>query len=172
MREMIRVSTLDRSAHSGPPSRETTATDLTADKAPELADDEDRNVGGIPWSVYTGYVRAMGNPLWALAIISFLTLGQVANVGNSLMLGLWSGMSISGWGQNLYMAVYASLGLAMALCIVSRPPCWLMQFASMYTMNLGGLRASYDLFSRAWHAVMHTSVAWHDRTPVGLLGDA
>lgn len=87
--------------------------------SPHLDEEEDCETGAVSWSAYTGYIRAMGNPLWAIVIFGSLVLGQVANVANSLMLGFWSGQSMFGWGQGEYMGVYAGCGMAMAICVVS-----------------------------------------------------
>ncbi len=84
-----------------------------------LEEAEERETGAVSWAAYTGYIRAMGNPLWAIIIFGSLALGQIANVANSLMLGFWSGQTISGWSQGQYMGVYAGFGVAMAICVVS-----------------------------------------------------
>ena len=84
-----------------------------------LEEAEEREIGAVSWSAYTGYFRAMGNPLWAVLIFGSLILGQLANVANSLMLGFWSGESIPNWGPGAYMGVYAGFGLIMAICTVS-----------------------------------------------------
>jgi hypothetical protein len=69
--------------------------------------EEERETGEVKWSVYTGYVRAMGNRWWAILIAAALILEQTATVGNSLMLGFWSNATIDGFAQGQYMAVYA-----------------------------------------------------------------
>jgi ATP-binding cassette subfamily C (CFTR/MRP) protein 1 len=92
----------------------------TERKAKDLEEEEERETGEIAWTAYTGYIKAMGNPLWAIIIFGSLILGQLANVANSLMLGFWSGGSIDGWDQGQYMGVYAGFGVLMAACVVSQ----------------------------------------------------
>lgn len=100
-------------------SHEGTAKGRDKAQLDQLEEDEERETGAVSWKAYGGYIRAMGNPCWAIIILASLILGQVANVGNSLMLGFWSGQSIAGWGPGQYMSVYAGFGIAMAISIVS-----------------------------------------------------
>lgn len=69
--------------------------------------DEERETGEVKWAVYTKYIRAMGSGWWAVIIAASLLLEQGATVGNSLLLGFWSGGSIEGFAQGQYMAAYA-----------------------------------------------------------------
>nr|ODN90116.1 cadmium ion transporter [Cryptococcus depauperatus CBS 7841] len=117
---------------------------------------EDRQTGSIPWSVYNTYSRAMGTPLWALLFGSLLVLTQIASVGNSLLLGFWSSNS---WhlSQQEYMIIYAALGVAVGL----------FTFGASFSMFCAGLKASYNLFARAWEHVMRAPMRWHDQTPSG-----
>lgn len=69
--------------------------------------DEERETGEIKGAVYAKYIRAMGSGWWAVFIAASLLLEQGATVGNSLLLGFWSGGSIQGFAQGQYMAAYA-----------------------------------------------------------------
>ncbi|KAL7422108.1 hypothetical protein Q5752_002751 [Cryptotrichosporon argae] len=138
-----------------------TAVSGTAKKAPgggaKLLLDEEREVGAVPWSVYLGYARSMGSPLWVLACALFLCATQAATVANTLFLGFWSGSEISGMSTGGYMGIYAALGVAVAIFT------WL----AAYIMILAGIRASFTLFDGAWAHVLRSPVSWHDRTPTG-----
>jgi ATP-binding cassette subfamily C (CFTR/MRP) protein 1 len=81
--------------------------------------EEERTVGAVSWGVYLFYCNAIRS--WSLValFVSLLCLTQIASVGTSLVLGFWIGGDIESWGQREYMAVYAGLGLTMALFTVS-----------------------------------------------------
>lgn len=82
-------------------------SDVAPKSAVRLMLDEERETGEVKWAVYTKYIRAMGSPWWAVIIAATLFLEQGATVGNSFLLGFWSGGSISGFAQGQYMAAYA-----------------------------------------------------------------
>ena len=138
-------------------TQEEEKTDRPTTGGGKLYLDEEREVGAISWRVYSKYGAAMGGWRWVMLCAGFLCFTQAANVGNSLFLGFWSGGSIKGFQQGDYMAVYACLGLAVAI----------FTWAASYTMILAGIRASFFLFNGAWKAVMRSPVGWHDRTPTG-----
>ncbi|WVW81052.1 hypothetical protein I302_103043 [Kwoniella bestiolae CBS 10118] len=119
--------------------------------------EEDRQIGSIPWSVYTTYFRSMGSILWPITFGTMLLLTQAATVGNSLWLGWWSGEKFDGLGQGGYMGIYGALGVAIGL----------FTWGASYTMFVAGLKASYRLFEQAWEHVMRAPVRWHDQTPSG-----
>lgn len=123
----------------------------------KLMMDEERNVGAVGWSVYKGFFKAMGSYWYPVMTISLLCLAQCANVGNTLFLGFWSGYEIKGFKEGDYMAVYASLGFALAF----------FTFWGSYNLSLSGLRASLQLFRRALNGVMRSPVLYHDSTPIG-----
>jgi ATP-binding cassette subfamily C (CFTR/MRP) protein 1 len=81
--------------------------------------EEERTVGAVSWGVYLYYCKAIRS--WSLValFVSLLCLTQIASIGTSVVLGFWSGGDIESWGQREYMAVYAGLGMAMALFTVS-----------------------------------------------------
>lgn len=49
--------------------------------------EEDREVGEVAWSVYTGYLKKLGGWYWTSGIAAALVMGQAAAVANSLFLG-------------------------------------------------------------------------------------
>lgn len=135
--------------------------DSISDREPgpsgKLILDEEREIGAVSWHVYLSYARSMGGIRWGVAFSICLILTQVASVFNSLFLGFWTGSTIPGFSTGEYMAVYASLGVALAL----------FTFGGMFIMILAGLRASLALFNGAWFHVMRSPTQWHDRTPSG-----
>ncbi len=123
----------------------------------KLMMDEERNTGSVEWSVYKGFLKAMGSIFWPLSALVFLCLAQAANVGNTLFLGFWSGSEIAGFQQGDYMGIYAALGFCLAI----------FTFFGSFTLSLAGLRGSLVLFKRALHGVMRSPVLYHDSTPIG-----
>jgi hypothetical protein len=77
------------------------------DKGGKFTLDEERELGEVSWSVYTGYMRATGSWFWIAVIALLLVLTQAASIGTTLFLGFWSASTISGFSQGQYMAVYA-----------------------------------------------------------------
>ncbi|WWC65416.1 uncharacterized protein I303_108034 [Kwoniella dejecticola CBS 10117] len=118
--------------------------------------EEDRQIGAIPWTVYSTYFKAMGTVIWPISFGIMLLLTQAATVGNSLWLGWWSANKFQ-LGQGGYMGIYGALGIAIGL----------FTWGASYTMFVAGLKASYRLFEQAWEHVMRAPVRWHDQTPSG-----
>ncbi|KAG9026448.1 hypothetical protein FRB95_008855 [Tulasnella sp. JGI-2019a] len=79
-----------------------------------MMQNEERNTGAVAFSVYKRYLRAAGGLYWAPVIITLLTLNEATNVATNLLLGYWSGQTISGFSQGQYMGVYAGIGVAQA----------------------------------------------------------
>jgi ATP-binding cassette subfamily C (CFTR/MRP) protein 1 len=78
------------------------------DKKAKLILDEEREVGEVKLSVYTSYLKSVGNPLWIAIFLLLVALGQASFIANILFLGFWSGDSIRGFSQSEYMITYAS----------------------------------------------------------------
>nr|XP_019009246.1 uncharacterized protein I206_05894 [Kwoniella pini CBS 10737]OCF48027.1 hypothetical protein I206_05894 [Kwoniella pini CBS 10737] len=119
--------------------------------------DEERITGKVTWSTYLAYFRALNSPFYIAICAASLLLTQASSVGNSLFLGFWTGSSINGFTQGEYMGVYGGLGAAQAF----------FNFATVFSIALAGMRASFNLFNGGWSAVMRSPVAWHDQTPTG-----
>lgn len=75
--------------------------------AQSQVEDEEREVGAVPWGIYGCYLRAMGSWWWVILIGASLVAEQAATVGNALFLGFWSQGKIEGFTQGEYMIVYA-----------------------------------------------------------------
>ncbi|KAF7321107.1 Multidrug resistance-associated ABC transporter protein [Mycena chlorophos] len=118
---------------------------------------EERNTGAVTWETYKQYFKYGGGLPWAPAIFLLLTLAQVAQVGNTLFLGFWTGESIPGFDQSQYMGVYAGLGFAMAF----------FSFLLSFAFALVSLMASLNLFKAAMGHVLRSSTAFFDTTPMG-----
>lgn len=119
--------------------------------------DEERNMGAVSGRTYTAYLKAMfrGGPLLVAICAAVLTEG--ASIALSLILSFWATASFTGFSQSQYMALYAGLGIAIAL----------FSFVGAYCNSLSGLGASFMMAKKALHTVLRTPVSFHDRTPSG-----
>jgi ABC-type multidrug transport system fused ATPase/permease subunit len=126
-------------------------------KGSPLMSEEERVEGAVDWSVYQAYLRAAGTIFWGPTLVLVLTLGQLATVGNSVTLGLWSSRSIHGFSDGQYMALYGGFGVAQAL----------FSFVGSFSFSLVGFTASLHLFRVALHAVMGSPMSFFDTTPLG-----
>ncbi|WWC92929.1 uncharacterized protein L201_007892 [Kwoniella dendrophila CBS 6074] len=119
--------------------------------------DEDKAEGVVESAVYFNYMKSIRSPFLLVICVVMMVLAQVATVINSLFLGYWSENHFKGLSQSAYMGIYNGLGIAMAI----------FTWNATFFMNWAGIRASYDMFSRAWKGVMRSPTSWHDRTPTG-----
>ncbi|KAJ7591654.1 multidrug resistance-associated ABC transporter [Mycena floridula] len=122
-----------------------------------LMQEEERYTGAVSWNTYNRYLAFGGGLVWAVILLSLYTLMQGAQVGNNLFLGFWTGLTIPGFSQGQYMAVYAGLGFAQAM----------FSFLCSFTIALLGLRASLNLFKAALNHVLRSPVSFFDTTPIG-----
>ncbi|GJE92383.1 multidrug resistance-associated ABC transporter [Phanerochaete sordida] len=122
-----------------------------------LMQDEERLTGSVAGSVYAKYFRFAGG-LVRLPIILVLLAGyQGSNVANNLFLGFWTAQSIHGFKSGDYMGTYAALGMAIAL----------FSYALSFVISLTSLTAGLRLFRASLWAVLHSTVAFFDTTPMG-----
>lgn len=76
-------------------------------KGGKLILDEERLTGAVSWKTCMSYLRAVDS-WWMVGFYAAVQIGsQAAQVGNTLMLGYWSGEEIAGFSMGEYMAVYA-----------------------------------------------------------------
>eukprot|EP01038_Epipyxis_sp_PR26KG_P009307 gene9307-12539_t len=126
---------------------------------------EERGTGDVDFSVYKHYLRAGG---WynALAVLIFLILTQVCNLGANFYLTYWGTQTINqkdhghpmSSGTNLqYLEVFACLSLSGVFLIVLRG----------LTLAQVQLNASLKLHHDVLSRVMGAPVAFFDVTPIG-----
>ncbi|KLO19493.1 multidrug resistance-associated ABC transporter [Schizopora paradoxa] len=137
--------------------KEKDTKDATPTAATPLMSEEERNRGAVPLSVYSNYLRHAGGVLWAPVIIAILTLMQGASVGNNLFLGFWTNLSIKGFREGDYMAVYAALGVAQAL----------FSFCASFIFSLVALYGGLRIFKAALSGVLRSPMSFFDTTPMG-----
>ncbi|KAF5360291.1 hypothetical protein D9758_009169 [Tetrapyrgos nigripes] len=126
-------------------------------KAATLIQEEERNTGAVSWSTYKKYLQYAGGVIWGPFIIFLVTMVQVSQVGNTLFLGFWTRMSIPGFRQGQYMAVYAGLGVSQAV----------FHFLLTFSIAVVNLNGSSNLFRTAFNRVLRSPVSFFDTTPMG-----
>ncbi|KAK0521189.1 hypothetical protein OC834_006756 [Tilletia horrida] len=119
--------------------------------------DEEREVGAVSMQVYLKYLASAGSAWWAPALISIMTLIQVAQIGNNLLLRYWSEGSIPGWKQGQYMGLYAGFGVAQAVFV----------FMGSFSVSVAGFYASLSLYKRSLGGVLNSPISFHETTPTG-----
>ncbi|KAJ7580556.1 multidrug resistance-associated ABC transporter [Mycena floridula] len=123
-----------------------------------LMQDEERNVGAVSWDIYRRYLRYAGSSfIWATILFFLTTVGQAAQVGDSLVLGFWTAESIPGFTTGQYMALYAALGIANGI----------LAFMLSIAFSLAGLISALALFRKALHSVLRSPLSFFDTTPMG-----
>ncbi|KAK0542683.1 hypothetical protein OC845_006498 [Tilletia horrida] len=118
---------------------------------------EEREVGAVSFKVYWRYLTSAGSAWWAFWLFSIMTLIQVAQIGNNLLLRYWSEGSIAGWREGQYMGLYAGFGVAQAVFV----------FAGSYSVSVAGFYASLTLYKRSLSGVLNSPLSFHETTPTG-----
>lgn len=66
--------------------------------ATKLMSEEERALGAVSAQIYGKYLKAGGTIAWVPFLLLLLTVTQVATVGNTLVLGFWTGEKVSEGG--------------------------------------------------------------------------
>lgn len=117
---------------------------------------EERAVSSVPWSVYTGYIRASGSILNAPLTIMVLLISQGANIMTSLWLSYWTSNRF-GLSTGVYIGVYAGLGTLQAG----------LMFAFSILLTMFGTSASRTLLRQAVTRTLRAPMSFFDTTPLG-----
>ncbi|CAD6954568.1 unnamed protein product [Tilletia controversa] len=122
-----------------------------------LMTDEEREIGAVSFKVYWRYLSSAGSVWWAPLLISIMTLIQISQIGNNLLLRYWSEDSIPGWSQGQYIGLYAGFGVAQAVFV----------FCGSFGVSVAGFYASLTLFKRSLGGVLNSPISFHETTPTG-----
>ncbi|KAF1981699.1 putative ABC bile acid transporter [Aulographum hederae CBS 113979] len=153
----------------------------TTQKPKVFVEEEARDKGWVKWSVYGKYFKASGGlPPWLLILVVFVGY-QVALVGRSWVLRVWTDVHSEAkvmiqqihplvssayahtQGLNVdpsvkyYLSLY--LGIAGVLCILGTIRFWLVFMTS--------IRASRKMFENITYTVLRARLRWLDTVPVG-----
>ncbi|EJD48473.1 P-loop containing nucleoside triphosphate hydrolase protein [Auricularia subglabra TFB-10046 SS5] len=134
----------------------TPKTEETQGISTALIQEEDRDVGQVPWSTYRDLLVALG--VWFIPLLLLLAIAlHAVGAASTLALSWWSSQRFPGWTNRDYIALYVSLGCSVAL------------FASVksFAFMAISLRAGGRLFQKAMDHVLRSPVVFFDTTPMG-----
>lgn len=121
-----------------------------------LMQTEERNEGSIAGGTWSGYIKAGRGFIMIPTLLFCVSLAQVFTILTSYWL-LWWQQGHWGLSNNLYMGIYACLGIGSAIAL------FMMGFSnSMFTYF-----ASVRLHALAVQRVMFSPQAFFDTTPLG-----
>lgn len=132
-------------------------SDRTNREVAKIHLDEEINIGAVSGKTFIAYFKALykGRP-FVLSIVGAV-LGECGVIALSFVLGFWATSSIPDFSRGDYMALYAGLGVAVAI----------FAFIGWYSIFLSGIGASFLIAQKALDSVLRSPVNFHDRTPSG-----
>lgn len=75
----------------------------------DLISEEERTLGSVSWRIYLHYASMMGGAIGAFGLFLLLVGSQICRVGTTVLLGLWTERSISGWRLGHYIGLYGGM---------------------------------------------------------------
>ncbi|KAK7990013.1 X-Pro dipeptidyl-peptidase C-terminal non-catalytic domain-containing protein [Apiospora arundinis] len=150
-----RSSSMDDQTKNG----ETSAAKSEAILAPGsgiLLRDEEMQQGGMSWGLLLSYLKGSGRAWYGLAPLALLVVAQGSNTLTSLWLSLWVSSRFD-LGTDQYIGILISIASAQTL--------FFFLFGASVSILCG--RASRKLVTTAIHQVVHSTMAFHDTTPLG-----
>lgn len=121
-----------------------------------LMQEEKRDDGPIPLSLYTSFLRASGSILNGPLIIFFLVLFQGLSVTTSIWLSFWTSDRF-GYSTGTYIGIYIALAVAEAI----------FTFIFSTFVSLCATNASKTMLRDAVTSVIRAPMYFFDSTPVG-----
>ena len=134
------------------------AASRAGEAAGKLIQVESRVEGSVKWEVYAAYARAFPGGWSTVTLLLVLNVvKQLASIGTTFWLAVWSGHRVSGLGDGAYLGAYAGISIAVAL----------VTFAKALAFVSAGLAAARELHGRLLRAVLFTRTSFFDVTPLG-----
>jgi len=124
-------------------------------KKGELAGNEERATGSVPWRVYRDYIVSGGAFYSSLLGLFFLIYQGFAQV-TSWWLSIWSNGSY-GLSSGNYILIYALLSLGTSVCALARG----------FVFGMFTRQTSLTLFAKQLYAIFRSPMSWFDVTPSG-----
>lgn len=122
-----------------------------------LMQSEERAVSGVPWSVYSYFLKASGSIFNGPLVLFLLIISQVANIITSLWLSWWTADKYPYLSTGEYIGIYAGLGVVQAT----------LMFLFMVTLTIVGTRASKVMLRSAITRALRAPMSFFDTTPLG-----
>jgi len=131
------------------------ATQDEMKKKGELAGNEERATGSVPWRVYRDYIVSGGAFYSSLLGLFFLIYQGFAQV-TSWWLSIWSNGSYN-LKSGDYILIYALLSLGTSICALARG----------FVFGMFTRQTSLTLFAKQLYAIFRSPMSWFDVTPSG-----
>lgn len=127
-----------------------------AKKGVSMMQAEERAEQGVPWSLYSAYMRASGSIFNFPIAVVMLILAQGSNIVTSLWLSWWVGDK---WhlNQGSNIGTYATLGVSQAV--------FMYLFSTI--LAWAGTSSSKTMLSNAMTRILHAPMSFFDTTPLG-----
>ncbi|RKP07534.1 P-loop containing nucleoside triphosphate hydrolase protein [Thamnocephalis sphaerospora] len=137
---------------------EDTPAALDAETSGRLVEEEEREEGGVKLGMYAAYLRAGGSYAHWAGILLVIVAMQMVAVGQIYWLRVWTNKSSdSALGETGHLVVYFLLSVALFFSIAIRH----------IVVVQATVRASRVLHQQLVESIMHATVRFFDKTPVG-----
>lgn len=159
-RQLLESTSLEGKKEAGEASNVVDANDTKGKKRKRgkgLMQSEERAVSGVPWSVYSYFLKASGSILNGPLILFLLLISQVANIITSLWLSWWTANKYPYLSTGEYIGIYAGLGAVQAI----------LMFLFMVALTMVGTRASKVMLRSAITRALRAPMSFFDTTPLG-----
>ena len=134
------------------------AAKAASPQAGKLIEAEKREEGEVKWSVFASYAKSFpGGWATVAGLMMFNIVKQLASIGATLWLAVWSGRQLVSWTNGAYLAVYAGISFGVALVTYVKSLAW----------TYCGIKAAGTLHERLTRSVISTRLTFFDVTPLG-----
>jgi ABC-type multidrug transport system fused ATPase/permease subunit len=134
------------------------AAKAASPQAGKLIEAEKREEGEVKWSVFSSYARSFPGGWSTVAALMVLNvLKQLASIGATLWLAVWSGRRLANWNNGAYLGMYAGISFGVALITYIKSLAW----------TYCGIKAAGTLHESLTRSVISTRLTFYDVTPLG-----
>jgi ABC-type multidrug transport system fused ATPase/permease subunit len=119
---------------------------------------EKREEGSVKWAVFAAYAKAFPGGWHTVALLFALNMvKQLAGIGATLWLAVWSAKRLSNWTDGAYLGMYAFISIAVAV----------LTYIKSLAFTYCGIEAASTLHARLLRAVLNARLTFFDVTPLG-----
>jgi ABC-type multidrug transport system fused ATPase/permease subunit len=154
------VAEEETAAAPAAPAAAAKAVAAPGSKAPaaKMIENEKREEGSVKWDVFASYAHAFPGGWRTVSLLLVLNIvKQLASIGSTLWLAVWSGGQLPGWHDAGYLSMYALISVSVAV----------VTYIKSLAFTYCGIKAAGSLHARLLKAVLTTRLTWFDVTPLG-----
>jgi ABC-type multidrug transport system fused ATPase/permease subunit len=145
-------------AAAAPPTTPAQAPAKPAQAPAKMIEAEKREEGSVKWAVFAAYAHAFPGGWATVALLFALNITkQLASVGATLWLAVWSARRISHWTDGAYLGMYAFISIAVAV----------VTYIKSLAFTYCGIEAASTLHARLLRSVLNARLTFFDITPLG-----